>query len=132
MKILICGLSCSGKTTLAKKIHNILEWPWFNADTIRKEYNDWDFSMDGRIRQAKRMKILCDNYENTICDFIAPTNEIRKIFCADYTIWMNTTTKSNYSDTDEIFEKPLCDLIIYNFNYNHNEIINLIKEKKYV
>ena len=54
-KILIMGLPGSGKTTLASKLIPLLNAKWVNNDEIRKDANDWDFSEEGRIRQAKRM-----------------------------------------------------------------------------
>lgn len=119
MRILVCGLPGSGKTTFAREL--LLQLGanacWFNADNVRKLYDDWDFSYQGRIRQAERMKKLADDssFEYVICDFVAPTKEIRDIFSADYTIWMNTEQKSIYIDTDRIFEKPKyneCDYIV--------------------
>ncbi|SVC63771.1 uncharacterized protein METZ01_LOCUS316625, partial [marine metagenome] len=54
-RILICGLSNSGKTTLAKRLAEILDnADWYNADKIRKKFKDWDFSPAGRKRQMKR------------------------------------------------------------------------------
>jgi adenylylsulfate kinase len=107
------GLSNSGKTTLAKTLKNKLKLQnftvtHFNADEIRKLYDDWDFSKDGRIRQAKRMEVLSNESvgDFIICDFIAPTNEIRNIFKADITVWMDTIEKSIYEDTDKMFQKP--------------------------
>ena len=113
MKILIMGLSGSGKTTLAETLKNKLKLQnftvtHFNADVIRKLYDDWDFSKDGRIRQAKRMEVLANGSVSDfiICDFIAPTNKIRNIFKADITVWMDTIQKSSYEDTDKMFQKP--------------------------
>ena len=113
MKILIMGLSGSGKTTLAKTLKNKLKLQkftvtHFNADEIRKLYDDWDFSKDGRIRQAKRMEVLSNESVSdfVICDFIAPTNEIRELFNTNITIWMDTIEKSLYEDTDKMFQKP--------------------------
>ena len=63
MKILICGLPGSGKTTLAKPLANLLGGIWINADAIREKYNDWDFSPEGRLRQAQRMRYLADGVE---------------------------------------------------------------------
>ena len=45
MKILIMGLPGSGKSTLSKKLSKMLDAKWLNADEVRKEANDWDFSL---------------------------------------------------------------------------------------
>lgn len=114
-RILIMGLPGTGKTTFARELMERLgdkgkTAAWFNADDVRKMHSDWDFSPEGRIRQAERMRRLtmefCDN-DFTICDFVAPTKEIRNIFAADCVIWMNTEEKSTYEDTNAIFEKPV-------------------------
>jgi len=110
MKILIMGLSGSGKTFLSKLLQKELSCAWYNADNLREMANDWDFSDDGRKRQSHRMKVLANfekaNKRVVICDFICPTKEARKIFDADYSIWMDTIKESNYHDTDKIFEEP--------------------------
>ena len=62
MKILIMGLPGSGKTTLASKLVNLINAKWLNADKVRKEVNDWDFSEEARKRQAKRMADLADKH----------------------------------------------------------------------
>ena len=95
MKILICGLPGSGKTWLAQRlVNNIENCAWFNADIIRTAANDWDFSNEGRIRQANRMKTFADfevsNGRSVICDFVAPTERSRLSFKPDYLIWLNT------------------------------------------
>ena len=53
--ILIMGLPGAGKTTLAEELAPKLNAKRLNADEVRKEANDWDFSEEGRKRQAKRM-----------------------------------------------------------------------------
>ena len=53
--ILVMGLPGAGKTTLANELSPMLDAKRLNADEIRKAANDWDFSQEGRKRQAKRM-----------------------------------------------------------------------------
>ncbi len=109
-KILIMGLPGSGKTTLASEIVPAINAKWLNADQIRKKYNDWDFSKEGRKRQSKRMSRLADNYikkgYNVIADFICPTDELRNEFNADYLIWVDTIKKGRFDDTNKIFVPP--------------------------
>ena len=95
MKILVCGLPGSGKTWLAERlIKHIDHCAWYNADFVRKYANDWDFELDGRMRQANRMKTFAD-FEKAqgrwvVCDFVAPTEKARSAFDADYLIWIDT------------------------------------------
>ena len=100
------GLSGSGKTTLADRLNEMLGYTRINADEVRTLCNDWDFSNEGRIKQAKRLKELAKQQKNSITDFIAPTAEIRNIFNTDITIWMYTVSSSKYEDTDKVFEIP--------------------------
>jgi predicted kinase len=44
MKILIFGLPGSGKSTLAEPFEQLIGGIWLNADAVRTEYDDWDFS----------------------------------------------------------------------------------------
>jgi len=95
MKVLVCGLPGSGKTWLAERLTKLINnCAWYNADTVRKFSNDWDFSMEGRIRQANRMKTFADferdNGRWVVCDFVAPTEKAREAFAPDYVIWMDT------------------------------------------
>tara|TARA_B110000263_G_C14999147_1_gene369690 strand:- start:58 stop:552 length:495 start_codon:yes stop_codon:yes gene_type:complete len=95
MKILVCGLPGSGKTWLAERLSKHIEHcAWYNADFVRKYANDWDFEVEGRMRQANRMKTFA-NFEKSqgrwvVCDFVAPTEKAREIFASDYIIWMDT------------------------------------------
>ena len=109
-KILIMGLPASGKTTLASKLVPLINAKWLNADEVRKAANDWDFSEEGRIRQAKRMadfaKKLKDDGNYVIADFVCPTPEARSLFPADYIVWVNTIKEGRFDDTNKMFVKP--------------------------
>ena len=109
-KILIMGLPGAGKTYLANILHNIIDAVWINADKVRREANDWDFSLEGRKRQAKRMKDLADkalkNNKHVIADFVCPTPQTRKDFNADFVIWMDTIKEGRFDDTNKMFVKP--------------------------
>lgn len=109
------GLPGSGKTTFAESLIDKLEEKkisaaWYNADVVRELYDDWDFSLDGRLRQAQRMAemaSLCKkNGVIAVCDFVCPTAYLREVFDADLIVWMDTIVESEYKDTNELFEKP--------------------------
>ena len=108
--ILIMGLPGAGKTTLANELSKLIECKRLNADEIRKVANDWDFSEEGRKRQAKRMSDAAIKIKkegnNVIADFICPTPEARELFPADYIIWVDTIKKGRFEDTNQMFVKP--------------------------
>ena len=92
---MVCGLPGSGKTWLAERlVSNIDNCAWYNADFVRKYANDWDFEVEGRIRQANRMKTFADFEKSqgrwVVCDFVAPSEKARQAFGADYLIWLDT------------------------------------------
>jgi adenylylsulfate kinase len=132
MKILICGLPGSGKSTLAEPFAELIGGVWLNADQIRTQYDDWDFSIKGRLRQTLRMCHLADGVvmagKIAVADFVCPTQLARDWFNADYTVWMDTIKKSQYEDTNVIFVKP--DHYDYHvsswFNDTHTELVKVV------
>lgn len=141
-KILVMGLPGSGKTYFSERLKKYLEdnssydtmpayrmaqyelppyhykskVDWFNADEIRKQFNDWDFSTEGRIRQSLRMAefaLKCGG-DYVICDFVAPLPEMRHNFKADWVIWMDTIDQGRYEDTNKMFVPPN----VYDFRIN--------------
>ena len=108
--ILIMGLPGSGKTTLASELVPLLKAKWLNADEVRKEANDWDFSAEGRTRQAKRMwskaKEFRDQGNHVVADFVCPTPAARALFPADFIIWVDTIKEGRFDDTNKMFVKP--------------------------
>ena len=130
------GLSGSGKTFLSKLLQKELSCAWYNADNLREMANDWDFSEEGRIRQAKRMADAAIKLKAAghfvIADFIAPTPEARKLFPADFVVWVDTIDKGRFDDTNQMFQKPKK----YDFRvksqdseYWAEQIIKIIKKK---
>jgi len=109
-KILVMGLPGSGKSYLADKLTNILGAEWLNADRVRAEANDWDFSPEGRTRQAERMKHLAqeglDRGKHVIADFVCPTEKTRQDFAADYVVWVDTIKEGRFEDTNKMFVPP--------------------------
>ena len=114
--ILVMGLPGAGKTTLANEMATLMNAKILNADEVRKVANDWDFSEEGRVRQAKRMaefalKLKAEGHY-VIADFVAPTPEARSLFPSDFRIWVDTIKKGRFEDTNQMFVNPK------NFNFH--------------
>ena len=130
------GLPGSGKTTLAKVLVPMFNAVWLNADKVREEANDWDFSEMGRSIQANRMKRLAseaiENNRNVIADFVCPTQATRDDFNADYTIWMDTIKEGRFEDTNKMFESLERDEYDYHvsgwFDDTHKELVKVVSK----
>jgi len=136
MKILIFGLPGSGKTTLAKPFAELIGGVHINADQVRTYYNDWDFSLSGRIRQAVRMRYLADGVvlagKIAVADFVCPTEAARKEFDPDFTVWMDTIEEGRFEDTNKMFERPAqCDYHVAKwFNDTHTQLMPVLQRWK--
>ena len=135
--VLIIGLPGSGKTTLARELKKKLKAEWLNADKVRKKYNNWDFSKNGVLRQAKRMKLLSKKSKKkfVIADFVCPYELGRRIFKPDYLVWMNTIKKGRLPTFDKSFQNPKkFDFEINNKNAKKNSKLisnKILKEFNY-
>jgi len=117
-RILICGLPNSGKTTFAKFLteeykNNEKPYSWLNGDAIRELYQDWDFSLEGRLRQTNRMFTIANDckYRDVIIDYVCPLEEYRKIINPTHLIYIDTNDHTPYEDTKNLFE-PVSNPII--------------------
>ena len=112
MKVLIFGQAGAGKTYLCNGIKQIMgdRVVHINADEMREEANDWDFSEAGRWRQFRRMlnkaNAVSESGKIALVDFICPYKSGREQFDADLTIFMSTVVNGKYEDTNKIFEWP--------------------------
>lgn len=141
-KILVMGLPGSGKTTFANqlkiKLPNCLH---LNGDDVRKTFNDWDFSYEGRLRQAYRMRDLAKDSsacEFVIIEFVCPLPEMRQVIDPDWIVWIDTIEKGRFEDTNRVFVPPeKYDFRITEQNaekwseYIVNRIINNIRRPKF-
>ncbi len=110
-RILIMGLNNSGKSTFAQLLRKKLCCPYFNADVVRAQFQDFDFTIRGRRRQARRMRILCNwairtGHDYAIADFICPTTETRQLFSPHHLVFLDTVDRTPFLDTQRMFIIP--------------------------
>jgi Adenylylsulphate kinase len=126
-RILIMGLPGSGKTTFAQRLleHLPKNTQYLNADKVRELHDDWDFSPEGRLRQAHRMAAAAEASPHviTVADFVCPTAETRAAYNADVVFFVDTISEGRFADTNAVFERPEAPHIrINDWEYTDNQL----------
>lgn len=127
-RVLVMGLPGSGKTTLTEKLRQLLPVSThLNADEVRKEHDDWDFSDEGRLRQAHRMREKADQVGGLVFgDFVCPTAETREAFAPHLIVLMKTIEAGRYEDTNKVFVEPgKPDFVITGWGYDTTELYEM-------
>jgi len=110
------------------------EWAKIDGTEIRRFMNDWDFSVDGRKKQAERLGLIASVADrDVVVSYICPTHECMEVFlknCPDaYVIWMDTVKESRYADTNALWENPAYfDMRINDFGYVFEDIRKAIEK----
>ena len=117
LRILVMGRPTSGKTVFSRVLSEAIGCPMIDADDVRREANDWDFSIAGRERQAERMRTQADAEGGVVvANFVCPTERTRAIFDPHFLIFLDLPGKSPYADTDALFQPPqFYDLRVSNY-----------------
>jgi adenylate kinase family enzyme len=129
MKILIFGMPETGKTTLAEPFNELLNGVYLNEHQIRNEYINYDYSIEGRTKNAEMLRFLADGVVKAgkvaVIDCVAATPEIRKIIDADYTVWMDTIkTNKNNDNLDNRMNVRFQEPNIDEYNYHVSKWFN--------
>jgi shikimate kinase len=113
MIIQVIGLPGSGKTTFSNELSERINAIHLNADEVRKDLNsDLGFTKEDRIEQARRMgalsRLLSNQDQIVIADFVCPTFETRKAFGKpNILVWVDRIKESRFEDTNIMWESPL-------------------------
>ena len=112
MIIQIIGLPGAGKTALATTLSSRINAIHINADAVRAGLNkDLGFAPEDRIENARRLgelaRLLKDQGQIVIVDFVCPTTETRTAFGSpDILIWIDRITEGRFEDTNKMWVSP--------------------------
>lgn len=104
------GKSGSGKSYLAKNslLYFNKDADYISSHNIRHDEGNFDFSKEGRIKQAEKVKKLIDESKASIVivDMICPYPEMRRIILPNIIYFIDNKGNGLYPDTDSIFVPP--------------------------
>ena len=108
MIILVTARSKMGKSYFCQQLLKKVNAAYFNNDDLRRQTNNWDFSMEGRILAAQNMRTAINQSftEIKLVDMICPTPELRSIISPDVIVFIDSDKPSQYPDTDALYIKP--------------------------
>lgn len=117
MKILVCGLSGSGKTWLCRELRPLIGAVLLNNDAIRNgPHAGIGWTLENRIEHARLVglwaNIIQESGYPVLIDMICPTKHTREALGPDYIVFVDTVSKSKFADTDALFVPP-----VYEYDY---------------
>ena len=134
-KLLICGFSGAGKSTLTKLLlEKYPDWDWVNGDLVRKTLKNYDFTENGRLKQADSLARYCHKSKKSlvICDAICPLKLCREKIGADAIIFINERTRCKFEDTLKMFEEPTPDECPYFFRVEGSVLEKLAEIERFI
>jgi len=93
MIILLTGLPCSGKTTIAEELVKCLPAEWLDGDAVRGTplANDAGFDPESRRKHLLRMAYvakLLSRYTDVVMSFVSPSEAVRLEMQVDFTAYI--------------------------------------------
>ena len=112
MIIQVIGQSGAGKTGLSTELVRRLGGIHINGDKVRADLSkDLGFEPLDRIENARRLgalaRLLDEQGQIVVVDFICPTEETRKAFGSPAClVWVNRDYRGRFVDTNKMWEDP--------------------------
>ena len=87
----------------------------------------------GLVALGLRMRHLADGVVRAgkiaVADFVAPTDQARMEYNADFTVWMDTIEEGRFADTNKMFVPPsYCDYHVEKwFTDTHEQLMPVVQ-----